>query len=79
MVKAPGRHNRTVAVNARLASNLTGALRDRALAESPAQPVKTPLAGAGIWIGLAFALATVAVAMVTRFDRLTRRLLAPTG
>jgi MATE family multidrug resistance protein len=33
----------------------------------------TPLGGAGIWIGLAFALATVAVAMVVRFDRLTRR------
>lgn len=37
----------------------------------------TPLAGAGIWIGLAFALATVGVTMVMRFDRLTRRLRAP--
>ena len=37
----------------------------------------TPLGGAGIWIGLAFALATVAVTMVVRFDRLTRRLMAP--
>ena len=33
----------------------------------------TPLGGTGIWIGLAFALATVAVTMVVRFDRLTRR------
>jgi multidrug resistance protein, MATE family len=32
----------------------------------------TPLAGTGIWIGLAFALATVALVMVLRFERLTR-------
>jgi MATE family multidrug resistance protein len=32
----------------------------------------TPLGGNGIWIGLAFALATVAVVMVLRFERLTR-------
>lgn len=36
----------------------------------------TPLAGTGIWIGLAFALATVAVTMVVRFERLTRRRIA---
>ena len=33
----------------------------------------TALAGTGIWIGLAFALATVALVMVLRFERLTRR------
>jgi MATE family multidrug resistance protein len=32
----------------------------------------TPLGGIGIWIGLAFALATVAVVMILRFHRLTR-------
>ena len=32
----------------------------------------TSLGGTGIWIGLAFALATVGVVMVWRFDRLTR-------
>ena len=32
----------------------------------------TPLGGTGIWIGLALALATVALVMVMRFDRLTR-------
>jgi MATE family multidrug resistance protein len=32
----------------------------------------TPLRGIGIWIGLAFALATVAVVMIVRFHRLTR-------
>ncbi len=32
----------------------------------------TALAGRGIWIGLAFALATVALVMVLRFERLTR-------
>ena len=32
----------------------------------------TPLAGRGIWLGLAAALATVAVAMLLRFARLTR-------
>ncbi|MFO1046486.1 MAG: MATE family efflux transporter [Geminicoccaceae bacterium] len=36
----------------------------------------TPLAGTGIWIGLAFALSTVAVTMVVRFERLTRRMTA---
>lgn len=34
----------------------------------------TPLAGVGIWIGLAVALAVVAVVMIARFHRLTRRL-----
>lgn len=34
----------------------------------------TPLAGVGIWIGLAVALAAVAVVMVRRFHRLTRGL-----
>lgn len=34
----------------------------------------TPLEGMGIWIGLALALVTVAVVMVVRFHRLTRRL-----
>jgi multidrug resistance protein, MATE family len=33
----------------------------------------TALAGLGIWIGLAFALATVALVMVLRFERLTRQ------
>ena len=33
----------------------------------------TSLGGLGIWIGLAFALATVALVMVLRFERLTRR------
>lgn len=33
----------------------------------------TPLAGAGIWIGLALALATVAAVMVERFHRLSQR------
>ena len=33
----------------------------------------TSLGGTGIWIGLAFALATVALVMVLRFERLTRR------
>ena len=32
----------------------------------------TPLRGTGIWIGLALALASVAVAMLLRFYRLTR-------
>ena len=32
----------------------------------------TSLGGIGIWIGLAFALATVALVMVVRFERLTR-------
>ena len=36
----------------------------------------TPLAGTGIWIGLASALATVGVIMMARFERLTRRMLA---
>jgi MATE family multidrug resistance protein len=36
----------------------------------------TPLGGTGIWIGLAFALATVALVMILRFHRLTRRLVA---
>jgi MATE family multidrug resistance protein len=39
----------------------------------------TPLAGVGIWIGLAFALATVAVVIILRFHRLTRRLIAAAG
>ena len=39
----------------------------------------TPLAGTGIWIGLAFALSTVAVTMVVRFERLTRRMTAATA
>lgn len=34
----------------------------------------TPLGGLGIWIGLALALLTVAIVMVERFHRLTRRL-----
>lgn len=34
----------------------------------------TPLAGLGIWIGLALALSTVAMVMIERFHRLTRRL-----
>jgi MATE family multidrug resistance protein len=34
----------------------------------------TPLGGTGIWIGLAFALATVALVMILRFHRLTRHL-----
>ena len=33
----------------------------------------TSLGGLGIWIGLAFALATVALVMVLWFERLTRR------
>ena len=33
----------------------------------------TALGGTGIWVGLAFALATVALVMVLRFERLTRR------
>ncbi len=37
----------------------------------------TPLAGRGIWLGLAAALATVAMAMLLRFDRLTRPGLHP--
>ncbi len=36
----------------------------------------SPLGGTGIWIGLAFALATVAVVMILRFHRLTRHLVA---
>ena len=39
----------------------------------------TPLGGTGIWVGLAFALATVGVVMVVRFNRLTRRFRAPAG
>jgi MATE family multidrug resistance protein len=39
----------------------------------------TPLAGVGIWIGLAFALATVAVVMILRFHLLTRDLIAAAG
>ena len=37
----------------------------------------TPLAGTGIWLGLAAALATVGIIMLARFERLTRRVLAP--
>ena len=37
----------------------------------------TTLGGPGIWVGLAFALATVALVMVLRFERLTRRGRAP--
>ena len=36
----------------------------------------TSLAGAGVWAGMAFALAFVAVTMLRRFDRLTRPLAA---
>jgi MATE family multidrug resistance protein len=36
----------------------------------------TPLGGVGIWIGLALALATVALVMIARFHRLTRPLTA---
>jgi MATE family multidrug resistance protein len=39
----------------------------------------TSLAGTGIWIGLAFALSTVAVTMVVRFERLTGRMVAAAG
>ena len=37
----------------------------------------TSLGGTGIWVGLAFALATVGVIMVVRFDRLTRGFRSP--
>lgn len=37
----------------------------------------TSLGGTGIWLGLAFALATVGVVMVVRFDRLTRGFRSP--
>ncbi|MGD9509358.1 MAG: MATE family efflux transporter [Geminicoccaceae bacterium] len=39
----------------------------------------TPLAGTGIWIGLAFALTTVAATMVLRFERLTHRTMSATA
>ena len=37
----------------------------------------TPLQGLGIWVGFAFALSTVAAAMLLRLDRLTKARLAP--